>query len=267
MNQRLPFSPLYAISIVLALAGLSDHGTAQAATTVFFDNSQTTNLVTSGATSDTISTEEYLFTFTRDKLFTGGIGLTNPIGRMIRIPWPDGLEAQAVTTGPALSKAKITISRQDRQPFAIAAFSAQLLANTAGAGGSFEIMPLLGGEDGLPNPLMYNATGNAGNTFSYNTPELTAFDTYVLTLYVDYALMSLNVVDASPPKPSLEIVRAGANLQLSWPTNATGYTLISATNVPANTWYPVTNTPAINGELFTVDITPAEPLRLFRLRK
>src|SRR5512145_556837 len=78
-------------------------GRTLAATTVFFDSSQTTNLVTSGTTSDAISSEGYLFTVTRDKLFTGGVGLTNPIGRYIRVPWPQGLEAQAVTTGPNLS--------------------------------------------------------------------------------------------------------------------------------------------------------------------
>ena len=46
------------------------------ATTVnFFDPSQIAPLVSSGVTSDTISSSGYLFTYTRDKLFTGGIGL------------------------------------------------------------------------------------------------------------------------------------------------------------------------------------------------
>jgi hypothetical protein len=123
-----------------------------------------------------------LFTFTRDKLFTGGVGLTNPIGRYVRIPWPDGLEAQAVTAGPVLQAARIDIARQDGQPFAIESFTAQLLANTAGAGGAFEIVPLLHGEDGVPDPFMYDATGISGNQFTYPTPELAGFDAYKIKI-------------------------------------------------------------------------------------
>lgn len=71
-----------------------------AVTTTFFDASQTMTLVASGTTSDTISTEGYLFTYTLDKLFTGGVGLTTPIGRTQIVQWPTGLHAQAVTSGP-----------------------------------------------------------------------------------------------------------------------------------------------------------------------
>ena len=41
------------------------------------------------------------------------LGLTEPISRNLRIHWPDGLEAQAVTTGPATGKAQILLTRQD----------------------------------------------------------------------------------------------------------------------------------------------------------
>jgi hypothetical protein len=174
-----------ALIVGVGLGILFNPDPAQAATTVFFDSSQTTNLVASGATADTTSSEAYLFTVTRDKLFTGGVGLTNPVGRYIRVPWPEGLEAQAVTAGPVLSGARITIKRQDGQPFAIQSFTFQLLANTAGAGASLEIMPLLKGEDGVPNPFLYNATGYAGSQFAYNTPELAQYDAYKMTLYVD----------------------------------------------------------------------------------
>ena len=92
------------LPIILVTAWLGSILRASGAVTVFFDAAQTTNLVLSGTTSDTISSEGYLFTFTRDKLFTGGVGLTNPIGRMVRVPWPSGLEAQAVTAGPARKK-------------------------------------------------------------------------------------------------------------------------------------------------------------------
>ena len=115
---------------------------AVAASTVFFDSSQVATDVASGVTSDTISSSGYLFTYTRDKLFTGGTG--EPIGRSVRVPWPEGVEAQAVTTPPpgvTDHKAQITLQRVDGDVFDLTAFTAKLLANTFGTGGSIEIMP------------------------------------------------------------------------------------------------------------------------------
>ena len=257
------------ITVTAALSVLLlNPGAARAVTTVFFNSSQTTNLVASGTTSDTISSEGYLFRFTRDKLFTGGVGLTNPIGRSVRVPWPAGLEAQAVTTGPAPGGARIDIQRQDGQPFAIASFTAKLLANTAGAGGAIEIMPKLNGEDALPDPAMYQASGYYGQNFSYNTPDLAGYEAFIITLYVDYALMSLTVVDTTIPPPSLDVFQVDAtSVQLSWPTNAVGYALESSTHLPAQLWSPVTNSIAIHGDFFTVQLDTAGLHRFFRLRK
>jgi hypothetical protein len=183
---------------------------AKAATLVFFDSNQIATPVASGVISDTISCEGYLFTYTRDKLFTGGIGLTEPIGRQVRIPWPEGIEAQAVTAGPNPGKAKITIERIDHDVFDLTGFTAKLLANTAGAGGTFEVVPFLNGEEVLANPITFNATGNAGNLFSYDTSPnplgstvlLTGFDKYTIDLYVDFALVGLTLEGAVVPEPS-----------------------------------------------------------------
>ena len=258
---------LLATSLVAGIAALFEPRAARAANTVFFEASQTTNLVTSGVTSDTIASEGYLFTFTRDKLFTGGVGLTNPIGRTVRIPWPQGLEAQAVTDGPNLSGARMSISRQDGQTFAMESFAFKLLASTAGAGAAIEIMPLLNGEDGLPNPVMLDATGYYGKNFSYTTPTLSGFDTYKMTLYVDFAVLNLTLVDTTVPPPFLDILQLDATtLELSWPTNAVGYNLVSAATSAATAWNPVTNDVAINGDYFTVQIAVDEAQRFFRLQ-
>jgi len=268
MKTSRAWSQSLALTVTAAFAVLLDSGPLRAVTTVFFDISQTTNLVASGTTSDTISSEGYLFTLTRDKLFTGGVGLTNPIGRYIRIPWPDGLEAQAVTAGPVLSKARIDIKRQDGELFAIESFTAQLLANTAGAGAAFEIMPMLNGEDGVPEPFMYDATGYYGRRFTNTTPELTGFDAYKITLYVDFALMRLTVIDASPPRPALDLIRVdAATIQLSWPTNAVGYVLEFTTNLPAQAWSPVTNSITTNVDVFSVSLDITGSKRFYRLRK
>jgi len=241
---------------------------ARSATTVFFDISQTTNLVASGTTSDSISSEGYLFTVTRDKLFTGGVGLTNPIGRYLRVHWPDGLEAQAVTAGTNPSGGRITITRQDGEPFAIPSFTIQLLANTGGAGASLEVMPMLNGEDAFADPFVFDATGYAGQRFTNNTPPLSGFDAYKMALYVDFALMRLAVVDTSLARPALVVVPLDAStLELSWPTNAVGYALESSTSLPAQVWSPVTNSITPMGDYFFVEVGITGPRQFFRLRK
>jgi hypothetical protein len=260
-RRTAPASALAAVLLIVAITP------AVAVTNVFFSSSQTTNLLNSGVTSDTISSEGYLFTVTRDKLFTGGVGLTNPIGRTIRIPLPTGLEAQAVTAGPSPGGAKIVIKRQDGQVFDVLAFSARLLANTAGAGAAFEIMPLLNGEDGAPDPFMFNATGYAGSQFTYATPGLAGFDEYKITLYVDFALMSLATVDDSPPPPRLDMFAGATSITIRWAIDATAYILESTTNLPSAAWTAVTNEIVPAGDLLTVEWPKESSQRFFRLRK
>lgn len=143
---------------------------ANAVTVDFFDDSQVATPVAAGVTWDTISSNGYLFTYTRDKLFTGGIG-PDPIGRPVRIPWPLGVESQAVTTPPpgvTDYKARIRLQRVDGDVFDLISFTAKLLANTAATGASIEIMPLVDGEDAFDDPLYFDASGYYGGTFSYN---------------------------------------------------------------------------------------------------
>lgn len=239
MNRFLPF-----VVGSLCCIGMS---TALASTIVFFDSSQVATPVTTGVTSDTVSSEGYLFTYTRDKLFTGGVGLTEPIGRPVRVAWPEGIEAQAVTAGPNPGKAKITIERVDGDIFNLTAFAARLLANTAGAGGSFEVVPFLNGEEVFNDPLVFNATGNSGNTFSYDTSPnalgstalLIGFDKYTINLYVDFALVGLTVEGAPVPEPSSfaisgigALALALARSQSKWLPRTTPLWATAATNPP-----------------------------------
>lgn len=197
--------------IVSAVIGCVCCETATAYVTVFFDSSQIATTELLDVNFDTISSEGYLFTYSRDKLFTGGVGMTEPIGRMVRVPWPQGVEAQAITVGPSVGTgAQITLRRVDGLLFDLPAFSAKLLANTGGAGGKIEIMPILNGEDAFNDPLYFDATGNAGNVFSYdtstpgylgNTALLKGFEAYKLKLYVDFALIGLTL-DAAVPNPA-----------------------------------------------------------------
>lgn len=196
--------------IAVAMACI-DASAACAATVAFFTSAQVATPVASGVTSDAVSSNGYLFTYTRDKLFTGGIG-PDPIGRTVRVPWPAGVEAQAVTTPPpgvTDYKARINLSRVDGSVFDLTAFTAKLLANTAGAGANLEIMPKRHGEDGFNDPLYFNATGYYGMSFSYDTTPnylgstalLKGFDAYAITLYVDFAFTALTLDGAAVVLP------------------------------------------------------------------
>ncbi len=206
---------------------------APAVVTVYFDPSQVATLVDEGVTSDTVECQGYLFTSTRDKLFTGGGSVI--IGRQVRIPWPGGLEAQYVTAGPLPTKASITVRRQDGGVFDLTSFTAHLLGN-AGAGRAVEIVPLLGGEELLPDPLYFDVSGNYGFEFSYDTSPnpwgstaaLVGYDEYRINLTLDFALTALTLTDASQPSGVDDdlLATAGGGLILA-PNPASGRVRIS----------------------------------------
>lgn len=248
---------------------------ARAVTTVFFNSTQTTNVVSTDATSNTISSEGYLFTYTRDKLFTGGT--TNVIGRPVRVEWPNGLEAQYVMAGPNPGKATITVKRVDGAVFDLVAFSAKLLA-IPGAGRAIEIVPFLNGKDPLNDPLTFDvSSGYYGSVHYFNTTTpsyigstaaLTNYDAYAIKLTLDYALTSITLVDVSIPPPVLDIFLLGAGLiELSWPGEASDYALEFATNLATQVWHPVTNDVIFNGSFFSVPLETTDSPRFFRLRK
>ncbi len=147
-------------------------GHARAGTTAFFDASQGMTVEAPGATSDTLRTGDYLFTYSQDKWWypTISIGPGVPTGRFRRMEWPEGLHAQAITAGPSglltyQESALVTIRRADGAVFDIVSFAGKLLGSTAGAGGAFEIMPKRDGNDGFADPLTLDATGNWPRNF------------------------------------------------------------------------------------------------------
>lgn len=271
MKRLTDLKPLFPLPLALGVS-LLFYIQAQAVTTFFFDASQGTNMVSATATTDTLSSDGYLFTYTRDKFFTGGT--TNPPGRYVRVFWPDGLEAQYVTAGPNPEKARIIVRRVDGNVFDLTAFTAKLLAN-AGAGRAIEIVPLLNGEEPLNDPLYFDVSGNYGQEFSYDTTPnqlgttaaLTNYDAYVINLTLDYALMSLTVVDASLPPPLLDIAPVGADMaQLSWPTNYTGCVLQQKSALDSTNWVTAAEMVSIVDDTYQVTISLTNSARLFRLR-
>jgi hypothetical protein len=70
------------------------------------------------------------------------------------------------------------------------------------------------------------------------------------------------------PQPVLNISRAGTNVNVSWPSGATGYQLQSATNLmPVIAWSNVAQTPQTNGALLTLQLPASPAQQFFRLKK
>lgn len=250
------------------------HGAGQAATTSFFKSTQTATLATTNATSETWSSRGYLFTHSLDNWWypTISLGGGTPTGRFQSLFWPDGLHAQAITAGPnglvtGQSSAYITIQRADGRPFDLVSFKAKLLANTAGAGASFEIMPKLQGEDAFPDPLMLDATGYGGMSFSYTTPSLKGYEAYHIALWVDFALTACVITDDSPtPPPTLFMALiAPGQVQLSWSVDDGTCTLQSTTDLTSGQFSDVGATPSLQNGMQVVKLPITAESRFFRL--
>ena len=192
--------PFFSILLAFAVSAPA------AVTNIFFNASQTMTITASNMTAVTINSDGYLFTYSQDGYFTGGVGLTNPVGRFFSVLWPNGVQAQAITVQPqpptpaVPSGANITIKRVDGKLFDLQSFTGKLLLNTAGAGGAFEIMPQLNGNDAFADPLQYDCTGYGGQSFAY-TPTLTDYDTYLIHMWGDFALTALTLTDINPVIP------------------------------------------------------------------
>ena len=247
---------------------------AQAVTTVFFNAAQTATVVSTNMASTTVSSTGYLFNYSLDNWWypTISLGPGTPTGRFSSVNWPNGVQAQTITAGPtglltSQISASITIKRVDGLPFDLTSFTAKILGNTAGAGASFEIMPQLNGQDGFANPLTFDATGYAGNTFSYNTPTLTGFETYNISLWMDFALTGLTLIDPSAPLPvTLLVSNTSSNyVRLYWPTQAVNYFLQSSPDLAPGHFTNAGSAPLTEGGNQVVILPTTNSHLFFRL--
>jgi glucuronoarabinoxylan endo-1,4-beta-xylanase len=67
--------------------------------------------------------------------------------------------------------------------------------------------------------------------------------------------------------PTLNAAGLGVSLVLSWPTNTTGFSLESTTNLLANNWSPTLPLPMIIGTQKVITYVPANDVQFYRLRK
>ena len=65
--------------------------------------------------------------------------------------------------------------------------------------------------------------------------------------------MQITELITSLPSPQLAIARSGTNVMVSWPAPASGYQLLSATNLASPVaWSNVSQTPVTNGNVISV---------------
>jgi hypothetical protein len=67
--------------------------------------------------------------------------------------------------------------------------------------------------------------------------------------------------------PLLTGFKQGTNLVLKWPTNAVGFTLQWATNLPATNWSNATPSPVVVNGQYTVTNNATNRMRIYRLKK
>ncbi len=239
---------------------------ASAMTNVFFHAPEVAVVVGTNMTDTTIRSSGYLFTYSVDGWWSATPG-GPPTGRMQPVQWPEGIDAQSITTGPTAGVgASISIRRADGQPFELRTFTGKLLLNTAGAGAAFELMPQLNGNDAFVNPLTYDCTGIAGMSFPY-APALTGYDTYILSMWGDFALTQLTVADASAvTQPALQISMTSSNyVRITWPTNSATFMLLQNSSLAAGDWIAVTNPVSLAGTNNEMNVPASAGASFFRL--
>ena len=127
----------------------------------------------------------------------------------------------------------------------------------------------LGGEVALQQELsLYLQVGGAAVAHfdSGLVPELTQFPDINVTISTNGQVCFDTVFGVSASPVCLTMIPSGANVILTWPTNATGFTLQSTTNLSSSADW-ITNTPApvvVNGQN-TVTNPLSSPQRYYRL--
>lgn len=114
---------------------------------------------------------------------------------------------------------------------------------------------LNGSTNATTSLLETNLTYSSGHVGLYDFSTQT-FDNFVLQIPLGFGPYQLNIALADV-----------AHVTLSWPTNAAGWNLESATSLKAADWSAVTNTPVVSGTNFNLTFGHAEDQQYFRLHK
>jgi hypothetical protein len=107
-------------------------------------------------------------------------------------------------------------------------------------------------------------TNNTGNLPNYGQSLVPMAAQSGVTVIAAGGLHTVALLGTAPPP--LTITRSGANVILTWPTNATEFTLQSTTNVFPSAWSPVAQPAVTNAGQISVTVPTAVRQELFRLK-
>jgi hypothetical protein len=110
---------------------------------------------------------------------------------------------------------------------------------------------------------------NAGTALGVNVTGLSAATTYYYRVRAYNSNgTSDNSATISVTTPlTLEYARRGSDLELRWPTNAVGFALQYATDLPPTNWTPASPAPMIVSEQYLVTNAMTDAVRYYRLSK
>jgi uncharacterized repeat protein (TIGR03803 family) len=147
--------------------------------------------------------------------------------------------------------------------------SGNTLYGTASGGGSsaqgtvFQV-----NTDGTGFTNLHNFTFSNSDGVAPQAGLILSGNTLYGTTYGGGSSSAGTVFSLSLPLPQLTIIRSGANVNLTWPTNATGFTLQSTTNlVSPGVWSTVSPAPVIVNGQNTVTNPISGTKKFFRLSK
>jgi hypothetical protein len=125
-----------------------------------------------------------------------------------------------------------------------------------------------GGGQASASRNLSESSGLGDTFFGFAAPSGQSIVSVTFTNSAGQAMYFDDVAFITDFIPILNIqVTGGFQVRIGWPTNATGYVLVSATNLPASTWTGVTNVPTVNGKQFVVTLPSAGGHMFFRLRR
>jgi uncharacterized repeat protein (TIGR03803 family) len=122
--------------------------------------------------------------------------------------------------------------------------------------------------DGTGFTNLWSFAGGSGGVAPYAGLILSGNTLYGTTTQGGSAGKGMVFSLSLPPPPQLTITRFGTNVVLAWPTNNSGFTLQSTTNLASLvTWTDFTNAPATVGAEFTITNSISDSSSYYRLRR
>ncbi len=103
-------------------------------------------------------------------------------------------------------------------------------------------------------------------TYPISIPDLTIdLGGTVITGSAAGLIVAYATLPTLPSSPTLRVGRQGDEIVLSWPTNATGFSLEYATDLPATEWLPTSPSPAVANGQFVVTNVMTRETTVYRL--